>query len=77
MKDSWNSALGILEQLHSDDDERPLDPSASKWENPVDLDAASSKMDIDHNVEMPLSESPVVEPSPTVSERKEITNWLQ
>ena len=53
MKDSWNSALGILEQLHSDDDERPLDPFASSWENPVDLDAASSRMDIDHNVEKP------------------------
>ena len=28
-KDSWHSVLGILEQLHSDDDERPLDPSGS------------------------------------------------
>ena len=69
--------LCILEQLHSDDDERPFDPSASSWENPVGLDAAPSEMDIDRNVDMPSSEPSVVEASPTVSERKEITIWLQ
>ena len=77
MKDSWNSALGILEQLHADDDGRPFNPSASSWENPVRLDAAPSEMDIDRNVDMPPAEPPVVEASPTASERKEITNWLQ
>ena len=77
VRDSWNSALGILEQLHSDDDERPFDPSASSWENPAGLDAAPSEMDIDRDVDMPSSEPPIVEASPTVSEREEITNWLQ
>ena len=69
MKESWNSALGILEQLHADDDGRSLNRSG--------LDAAPSKMDIDRNVDMPPAEPLVVEASPTVSERKEITNWLQ
>ena len=46
-KDSWNSALGILEQLHPDDDERPFDPSASSSENPTCFDAAPSRMDVD------------------------------
>ena len=68
VKDSWNSALGILEQLHADDDERPFDPFASSCENPVGLDAAPSEMNIDRNVDMPPSEPPVVEASPTVSE---------
>ena len=77
VKDSWNSALGILEQLHADDDGRPFNPSASSWENPVGLDAAPSEMDIDRNVDMPPAEPPVVEASPTAPERKEITNWLQ
>ena len=35
VKDSWNSALDILEQLHADDDGRPFNPSASSWEKPV------------------------------------------
>ena len=74
LKDSWNSALGILEQLHADDDGRPFNPSASSWENPVGLDA---EMEIDRNVDMPPAEPTVVEASPTASERKEITNWLQ
>ena len=34
-------------------------------------------MDIDRDADMPSPEPPVVEASPTVSERKEITNWLQ
>ena len=34
-------------------------------------------MDIDRNVDMPPAEPRVVEASPTASERKEITNWLQ
>ena len=34
-------------------------------------------MDIDRNVDMPPAEATVVEASPTASERKEITNWLQ
>ena len=76
MKDSWHSVLGILEQLHSDDDERPLDPSASSWETPAGLDAAPLEMDIDRDVDMPPTE-PSVEAGPTVSEKKEITNWLQ
>ena len=76
VKDSWHSALGILEQLHSDDDVQPFDPSASSWENRAGLDATSSEMDIDRNVDMPSSEPPVIDASPTVSERKEITNWL-
>ena len=54
-----------------------FDPSASCWENPAGLDAAPSEMDIDRNVDMPSSEPPVVEASPTVSERKDITTWLQ
>ena len=53
VKDSWNSALGILEQLHDDDDGRLFNPSASSWENPVGLDAVPSEMDIDRNVDMP------------------------
>ena len=76
MKDSWHSVLGILEQLHSDDDERPLDPSASSWETPAGLNAAPSKMDIDRDVDTLPPESSV-EASPTASERKEITCWLQ
>ena len=75
VKDSWNSALGLLEQLHPDDDERPFDPSASSGENPAGLDAAPSEMDIDRDVDMPPPEPPVVEASPTVSERKEITSY--
>ena len=31
VKDSWSSALGILEQLHADYDGRPFNPSASSW----------------------------------------------
>ena len=77
VKGSWNSALGILEQLHPDDDERPFDPSASSGENPAGLDAAPSDMDIVRDVDMPPPEPPVVEASPTASERKEITNWLR
>ena len=42
-KDSWHPVLGILEQLHSDDDERPLDPSASSWETPAGLNACTIK----------------------------------
>ena len=53
VKDSWNSTLGILEQLHDDDDGRLFNPSASSWENPVGLDAEPSEMDIDCNVDMP------------------------
>ena len=77
VKDSWNSALGILEQLHAYDDGLPFNPYASSWENPVGLDVAPSEMDIDRNVDMPPAEPPVVEASPTASERKEITNWLK
>ena len=70
-KTSWNSALGILEQLHADDDGRPFNPSAYTWENPVGLDAAApSEMDIDRIVDMPPAEPPVVEASPTASERR-------
>ena len=77
VKDSWNSALAIPEQLHAYDDGLPFDPYASSWENPVGLDVAPSEMDIDRNVDMPPAEPPVVEASPTASERKEITNWLK
>ena len=44
---------------------------------PFGLDAAPSEMDIDRNADMPPAEPLVVEASPTASERKEITNWLQ
>ena len=75
-RDSWHSALGILQHLHPDNDERPRDPSASSWDRPIGLDAAQSVMEIDHVVEAAPSVPPVVEASPTASERRGITNWL-
>ena len=67
--------LGILEHLHPDDDERPLDPSASSWETPIVLEAAPSEVDIDREADMPPPAPLAGEASPNSSERKEITNW--
>ena len=52
-------------------------PRWAFWNSCMPMDAAPSEMDIDRNVDMPPAEPPVVEASPTASERKEFTNWLQ
>ena len=78
MKDSWHCVLGDLEHLHSNDDERPLIPSASSHETPIEMENTTSEMEVDREVNAPPPALPpaaplVVDASPNSSERKQIT----
>ena len=77
VKDRWVSVLGILEHLHPNEDERPLNPSASSHEAPMEVDR---EVDVPPPALPPSAlppTAPLVDAGPNSSERKEITNWLQ